>query len=1547
MPKRFDFEGEVYEFGDDVSDEEALAFIAEAPSPAPAPELARRPLGYPEFEPRLDVVMAGREAAEATALERAQSMAADPRLSPAEQQEAVQAEYRKRRAAEMARQEQIREFVTRVGQGEPLRLATPPLVAPIFRPTRIRQAEVAGPTPTGEPLVERLYYDPSGEIRPPTAVEEAVEAFAQQPVMTEEQARARGAEIERQRRLTEEARERGEEPPEFEAPESAITGVMSRKAGTGAVYESPLAATLRSVPAWLENTFGSIMYGALGYEANPETGEPIDPEDLGYKLSQVREFVGLPETVSNRDTFRLATTVPRLIGKAAELGGVDTVTRAFDWVDDKIPLAVAPLPGGATTREQRKETTFDPAGLRTASDDPNVLVALARDVAVGRGLGDEFRDSPAVASQMAEAYGDEDAAWVVGTIGSMALPAGPGTAARVGRRVATPFLRGGGDALIKLADASNYRVLDSVADYVAALSDTPAADSRLVRRVAEQAVTADGILTEAQKADAIAAIREAPEVNTPEGLARVIGGAVGEPVGRQVLLPSDAPTKGRMLTRIVRNVPDSYTMVTDTIAAPTKLAPEIKRLTDQAVRRVFQRNEAQVVEGLADLGRRARDELGDAPLGQRLIDLAEQAERLGLEDAEAAARFARSAPVRNALADFARAHSDTPPDTFTALFYRSTPKEIAQKFAGSGRETPVTRLGRYDSWDDVPPQDLRLALEQVRAANARHYGRGASRSAFELSELQQYVSRADNPKLLDSRISRRVRAVGGKLAERAPLSVERAIEDIRASATSTYRQAGELLAGLAKELGSVEKALDEMVTLAARDVTPETVWKQVLGSIYQKDPATLWPRVEALFDGDVPMVTVQGLIDVDKALVAQRLVGSGWDRLTNASFVSSTLSKNNAQKALLKVYIEEGMRKAAARLGREFEGVTAGLTNPSGELELLRGLDGPTARAGSALPTPGPAGTEAARFFDDNITRHYDVAASDFERKLAENGEEFAALLDSVPVKERAGWGQFAKDLVTDGARFARNVIYGTRYGYGLPNLPLVLGRLVEAPILSVLTIGLDRTAAALAQAGRRLNPSAWKARRYGGVIEAPDGVVYTGDDITKLLDVYGLGASAIDTERVGSLANDLLVNARRVAKEQGKGAWAQRWLDAFNPATRSMGLRWAEAIELGFRRAVFESALAGGEPPAEAARLARRSQLDFGATPDVVSDYIGQLFATATANYQLLAEVADAVARNPSNVGRVLRLHRKRAQAADPYGLGGDKELTTLFTIPGEEQAFYGPTNPLFTPLGTGLNIAKNLNYVGATLLEAARRSGEGGGQYLAEGIGVTGEQAASDVLEKVYGALDIIGGIDEGGMYDPGAVNVESLTDEQTFLATYLLADAVDPDRQRGVFESMHAMLDPVYVKPPPEDALVVYDREGKPSRSTLYWGTQPPEGVAYIRVKGNEATGGKDGLQVIKPSNRGIRAIKALRALPLAEPTDTALRLGAALEPAGRDLAEALGFETTEGVMVPGPALPQGLPGVVGAVTPLTTAPTGLEAREARVAAQLAEAAGSQTR
>jgi len=459
--------------------------------------------------------------------------------------------------------------------------------------------------------------------------------------------------------------------------------------------------------------------------------------------------------------------------------------------------------------------------------------------------------------------------------------------------------------------------------------------------------------------------------------------------------------------------------------------------------------------------------------------------------------------------------------------------------------------------------------------------------------------------------------------------------------------------------------------------------------------------------------------------------------------------------------------------------------------------------------------------------------------------------------------------------------------------------------------------------------------------------MVYTGDDITDLMDVYGLGASAIDTERVGSLANDLLVNARRVAKESGKEAWARRWLDAFNPATRSMGLRWAEAIELGFRRAVFESALAGGEPPAEAARLARRSQLDFAATPDVVSDYVGQVFATATANYQLLAEVADAVARNPSNVGRVLRLHRKRAQAADPYGLGGDKELTALFTIPGEEQTFYGPTNPLFAPIGFGLNIAKNANYVAATLLEAARRGGAGGGQYLAEGIGVTGEQAASDIIEKVYGALDIIGGIDEDGGYDPGAVNVESLTDEQTFLALYLLSDAIDPDRQHGVFQAVHAMLDPVYVKPPPEDALVVYDREGKPSKSTLYWGTQPPEGVAYIRVKGNESTGDKDGFQVVKPSNRGIRAIKALRALPLAEPMDTALRLGVALEPTGRDFVEALGFEPAEPVMVPGPALPQGLPGVAGAVLPLTTAPTAPEAREARVATQLAEAAAAQTR
>jgi len=1494
---------------------------------APAPTAAAP---FPEFEGdqarRARMELESREAAR----ERTAQAFPDFATPAGQRAEAAQAEYRRNLEEERERRQKALEFTAQVGERP--QLAAPAYVAPPFRATRIQQVPVYQ-APLAEPVeFQRMYRDPeTGELRPPTAAEEAVEAFAQQPVLTEAQARRRGEELAAQRQAIAEARAAGRPLPEFEAPEAMVSGVLSRPADTGAVVETPLGATLRGGLGTLEALASEVYFGALGYDVDPTTGKALDPDEFGAKVAEVREGLGLPATASTQDVFRAITTVPRAIA-----GGVERVTgvpagQALEGLVERFPAAVVPLPGQPTERAATVPeegpllatvSAMDPEQRRVASQDPDVVRRLAQNVTVGRGLGDEARSSPALRNEYARVYGDEDAAWWAGTLASMAIPAGPGTAARTSRSLGkflgryAPVLSPTQN-LLRFADSVDSRVVNAAADVAAAVSETPQADARILKRVAEQVVRGDASrLGDRSTAAALEAVK-ATEGRSAEEVARAVSRAVGEnpdvPVGA---LATEAPTFLRVQEAIVRNTPGDFVMVTDAVAAPRSVAPAVRKAAQREVSRVVERDAPAIAEELRRLQARVADT--DATLAGELGRAADElVTRVGTDGLDAATEAARGRATRSLVERAAKA-LDEDPRAAGQLFTRSTPDEVARKWAPAGGvDTPVSRLRGVTSWDDVDPQTLRLALEEVRSLAAVRAAPGVAVASRRLSDLQSFVARADNPRALDTKVGRRLRALQGALPQRAPLSVGKAAENISATASAAFREAGRILGELSAELGSTEKALDELTRMTTEGNAQET-WTRVLGYLYG-DVQNVWPRVQAMLQGSEEAPTVQKLLDIDRRLVAEGRF-KGWDNSSVGSFIATTGSKENMELALLKNFMEDQARKRLAAQGREAEGVAQALLRAEDEAVALR----------NGAPAPGLPLTARPEEFGRGLVRQYDVAASDMEAKLAENGEEFARLLDQIPVAQRSGWTQMAADLFNRGVRYVRNATYGLRYGYAVPNLPLVLGRLVQAPIISVATIGLENTARALGQLGRRLDPGQWANRRYAGILKAPDGTVYTPADIQDLANQYGLGASALDTERVGSLANDLLVTARRAAGESGLGARFQRALDVANPATRSLGSRMAEAIELTYRRGVFEAALAAGEPPAEAAALARRSQLDFSQVPDVVQEWLGQYVATAAQHYQLLSEMVGRVVENPGAVRSILKAHQKKAQAADPYGLSGDDELRTLLRFEDDGRVFYGPSNPLFTPIDVALTGAGAVNYVAANLVEAVNRGWGEGSQYIGERIGETGAQTAEDMLEKVLGVLDIIGGLDEAGDYDPGNVEVADLSDEQVFYALLLTADALDPDRTAGRYEGIHSLLDPQYVKPPEGLGLEYFNDSGDLVAHDRLWSQQPPEGVPYIRVKGGESTDGRDGFYVVKPSGRGLRNIKALRAIT-PDMAERGLRLSSALLPSQRVFADAI--------------LPRGAAGVATAALPLEVAPADEEARARKAAETLAKGAGQE--
>ena len=1482
---------------------------------------------FPQFEGESQRRAAIELEARKVARERTAQNFPDFGASAQTRAEAAQEEYRRNLDEERKRRLEALEFTRQIGGDA--QLAAPPLVLPMFRPSRIEQVPVYE-GPLAEPVrFERQYRDPTtGDLEPATAMQEAVEALAQQPVLTEAQARRRREQLDAQRQAIAEARAAGEPVPEFEEGEAVVSGVLSRPAGTGAVVETPLGATLRGGLGTLEALASQVYFGALGYDADPTTGEPLDPDDFGFKVAQVRRGLGLPETASTQDVFRAITTVPRTLA-----AGVETVTglptgELAEEVVDRFPASAAALPGAATVRKsatpeegplRTAPSAMDPEERRLASDDPETIRSLARNVTVGRGLGDEFRSVPALRDEYARVYGDEDAAWWAGTLGSLPIPAGPGTAARASRRLGTflgryaPVLSPTQN-LLRFADSVDVRPLNVAADYAAALSRTPQADARVVKRVAEQVVRREGIgLGEEATEAALEAVR-ATEGRSADEVARAVSRALGEdpdvPVGA---LAESAPTFLRVQEAIVRNTPGDFVMVTDSVAAPRALAPSIRKAAQAEVSRVVERDASAIAAELRRLGEAVEDPELAGDLARAADGLLAQ---VGADGLEAATATARGKATRSLVERAARDLGDDP-RTAGQLFTRSTPDEVARKWASRGADTPVATLRGVKSWDEVDPQTLRLALEEVRSLAALRAAPDVATAARRLSDLQTYVARADNPKVLDGTVGRRLRALRGQASRRAPLSVETARQNIAATTSQAFRTTGRVLDEMAEKLGSVDKALDEMTELASGGQSAESVWTRVLPYLYSGEPGALWQAVSPLLKGSDELPTVQRLLDLDRQLVAAG-VQKGWDG-DPLSFVAATKSKANVQLALLKNFMEESVAKGLARQGREAEGVAQG---------LLRAEDEAAAIGSNVAPPGAPLSPRAEAF--GGVVRKYDTAASDFESMLAEHGEQFSALADSVPVMQRAGWTQMAGDLFRAGAANFRNSVYGLRYGYAVPNLPLVLGRLVMAPVLSVATIGLQRTADTLGQLGRRLDPGQWSNRRYAGILRAPDGTVYTPADIQDLVNQYGIGQSALDSERVGSLANDLLVSARKAADESGMAARFQRALDVANPATRSLGSRMAEAIELTYRRGVFEAALAGGETPAEAAALARRSQLDFTQVPGAVGNILGQYVATAAQHYQLLSEMVAKVGENPSAVRSILRAHVKRAQAEDPYGLAGDDEIRSTIRFEDNGRVFYGPSNPLFVPLDVALTAAEATNYVAANLVEAVRRGWGDGSQYLGERIGRTGAQTAEDMTEKLFTLLDILGGMDAAGDYDPGQVEMAELSDEQLFYATLLTADALDPDRTAGWYDGVHSLLDPQYVDPPEGLALQFLNSSQEMEEHPRLWAQQPPEGVPYIRAKGGESTDGRDGFYVVRPSGRGLRNLQALRSIT-PEMAERGLRLSAALLPSQRVFADAI--------------LPRGAAGAATAALPLEVGPADMERRAAKAAESLAEGAGQE--
>ena len=766
-----------------------------------------------------------------------------------------------------------------------------------------------------------------------------------------------------------------------------------------------------------------------------------------------------------------------------------------------------------------------------------------------------------------------------------------------------------------------------------------------------------------------------------------------------------------------------------------------------------------------------------------------------------------------------------------------------KEFLGLSEEEKLARMefgllgdtgGR--PWSQLSTIEKQGVIEGVRRSAARNSLPEQWRSAREVTELQTYLGGDFLKSYRDSVTARKAMAVLGpkaRLQQLETAAVRNTTRALEGAGPEAAKQLSTRLTAEAKNLGSVPKALDK---IAGEELKGDSVqhWKQLLGSLYGGE------RVEVLVKDielaskarniDSPFIstpTVSALEAVDRQLVDAGLASKG---------------RPDFNKAMLKLIVDEGIRKNLAKRGVEYEAFfgAGGL-----DRSLLGSVRRPESAKVAEFQTPG-GGT---------ATRVYDIGESTAELKLSEGGQEFVRVIQGIDVPGRLGVASLVEDLSSSMARAAKNSLRGMKYGYVLPNLPFLTGRLMSVPIISLATIGAENT---LRAAGRQLNKTQAWMRRTGVGLDTPSGVHYSPEDLEALVGQYGIGQTAVAQERLSSLADDLL----RSATEASRGN-AGKTAELLNPAPwkKSFWMRTAEAVENSYRRSVFEMALAGGSTPLEASLLARKSLFDYNAVPDTVKVSMGRYLASSSQTFSGLAELLETAIENPKYITRLVKAQSLRARAQDPYGLEGDKGLKTLGIItvgrPGEESLIYGPENPLMAPVEDTLSLLHAANFlVGKSfdLYDASKNmtpSGlvdagfSGGRQVIVDAV----EDSANQVLDA-YEAFDQrISDDEEAGKIVPGGVS-----DTRTFWAALLAADMAQANGYDGVWEETLRILDPVVVRPPKEFA---------DPTSADHWIAQPPAGTPYISDGFNKTTNQPLYL-VFKPSQRGLANLKIIRSL-----------------------------------------------------------------------------------
>ena len=1147
------------------------------------------------------------------------------------------------------------------------------------------------------------------------------------------------------------------------------------------------------------------------------------------------------------------------------------------------------IPAAQTRRAEQTPSALDPELRRRASTDERFLDRVLENVATGRGVGDEYYDIDVfreTAGNVGAALLGEDARaaaelapFFLGSAVDMATPGYIGLIKGAGKVAARA--PGVGQAV-----AAGGRQLEG------------AARSHVARRIISESTLPAAVKGQARTA-----------INAADGSEQGI---------ERALQAVDGVDEASFAAELQRRTPADYVFVTDTIAVPRGTSAQVRSTAQAAVKASVQRSPAEQAEYLRALAAAAAD---TSPAGtQRLNALADnlfpgaagQAVRtapLSSATEQTVTALNRAADAlegtggataqRSALRALEQLERDAgmPQQSLRARMVQRAPREVADQLpadlAAAVREAPT-----WSALSARVREDAFEALRSRAAVDAAQGAGGAPRTAAQVNALQAYV-RDGNPwvaalqRVNDGQLSRWVRAVvsDGRLPS---ASVNRATEQIRAAAEQALRTAERQIADVARQTGSVDKGFETFLQRAIPETNSRSRWEKVVTVLYgEKKQKAVMARLEKAGLLSAPL-TVQSLKAADAELRRARLA------------TPVPLSTSPARRALLKVALDEGVRKRVLQSGVDLDAALSG---------RLGGVFGapPVAPGAPRWSSLAGAGTTEQRVLsrpgsDMQRVRVLDTTASIAERRLAEGAEELVRFLEDVAPPLRGSTLELAKDSAAYLLDVSKAAFYQLQYGFaGIPNLPYLTYRLLEAPILSAVTVGARATLNGLARLGDNAVDAGMRAlgaRHIGGDLVTVDGLRYTRPQLAELAEQYGIGSARTDIERAGVLARDLERVAIQAAQESGASKALSTVRNVFDPTVKSVYLRTAEALEMSFRQAVFEGGIAAGLSPSQAADLARRSQLDFGAQPAIVQN-IGRMLGTAQIQYGLLSELTVKALQNPEIFGAAARAMRSRQMAADSYNIDGDRALNRLGVVVGgdDEDAlrFYGPRHPLFMPIERALSVVRHGNILLNDIATAAQAPSA------PEAAAEIGERFLERGVELSIATLPMVRTLVELSAIEEGApVPLGTSTDEQRiFWQSALAFRAADPQGD-DLWQVWLRIADPKLVMPPAGLAHPELPQ---------YWLRQPAEGTPHIVVGVDEQN--RPLYQVIEPSRVGLQNLAIIRA---ATPDVLERALG----------ATAALIDAPAGARLPGASIPAGAAPV--AVLPGAQAPTGTTAAAA---------------